>query len=143
MSGNVFNNSEGESMVNASAVLLKDIQRLMISFRVAPTHVNDSNSNLITKGTADACKMSKGIFGSIAIKIVQESLAKYSNIQIKCRMPKGFYYCSNLKIDDSLVPLHLFGLQLKFTADFTLKSKVAIGKPLVELFSYKISGIAL
>jgi len=143
LTAGVFNNSEGESMINASAVLLNDIQRLMISFRVAPTHVNDSNANLIKKGTADACKISKGIIGSVIIKMVQESLTKYSNIQFKCNMVKGFYYMTNAKIDDSLVPLHLFGQQLKFTVDFKLKSKIVIKKPLVEILSLQLTGITL
>jgi len=143
MTASVFNNSEGESLFNSSAFLLEDVARSSLSFRVAPIHINDMNAHLTMEGTADSCKVEKGIFGNVIMKIAQESLAKYSNAKIQCNMPKGFYYSANLKIDDSLMPIHIFGQKFKFIIDLTFKSRVTIGKPLVDIFSFQFKGIAM
>jgi len=143
LTANVFNNSEGESMLNSTLTYLKDVRGLLISFRLSPTDLNDLNAVLSIEGKVDTCKIEKGIFGSFIVKIAQDSLAKYSNMKFLCKMPKGFYYCSNLKIDEMLVPIHLFGQKLKFTFDYTIKTRIGNRKSLVELISCQITGIAL
>jgi len=100
------------------------------------------NAHLTTQGTADACKIEKGILGSVIIKIAQDKLAKYSNMKIKCNVPKGFYYCSNLKLDDKLTPMHLLG-QFNFTIDYKIKIKAENRKPLVDILSCQIVGASL
>jgi len=137
----VFNNSDGDSLLNSTASLLVDLNRISVSFRLSPAVVSSQNVNKIIQGSVDTCKVQKGIFGNFLIKMIQDSMAKYSNFMLQCTMKKGFYYSANLKVEDSFLPLHLFGQQLKFSFQSAIKGKISNKKGFVEVFSYKINGI--
>jgi len=139
----VFNNSNGESMLNSTGTLLKDLKQVTLSYRLSPAAVSDHNVHNIIQGKIDPCKVQKGMFRGFMVRIIQESLSKYSNYKLQCSLARGFYYFTNMKIDDSNLPLHFLGQQIKFAFQYAIKGKISNQKAMVEVYKFKINGIAL
>jgi len=143
MTASVFNNSDGDSKANFSSTILVDFMKALILYRITPPNFNEQDTNNIIQGSFDPCKVSKGVFGGFIIKMLQQSMEKYSNYRFGCGLKKGFYYTANFNLDDSLLPLHIFGQQLKFVGDFNVKVKTTKQKSMVEAFTIKVTGIAV
>jgi len=139
-----FNHSKnGDSLLNVTVSFVVDFSRLAINYHIAPPNINNVNINRMIHGSIDTCKVQQGILGNFVVKMIQTAIDKYSNYRFKCALKKGFYYAYNFKLDDSMLPLHLIGKQMKFIAEFNVKGKVAKTKSMVDIFTWKIYAVAL
>jgi len=141
MTASVFNDSNGDSRINYTTTLLVDLARNLVIFSIAPPE--NQNPNNVVQGNFDPCKVSKGVLGGFVVKMIQDSLDKYSNYKFGCGMKKGIYYGANFNVDDSMMPLHFFGQKLRFVADFNIKAKTTKQKSFVQVFALKVNGIVV
>lgn len=140
----IFNDTNGDIYINATTMQSVEYLKGIMSFTVVgrADAKNTSSERLLFKGTINSCNLSKGIFGNIVSKIVNDLFQRCSNIRIACPQPKGFYYLSNCRLDvERFIPPVLwvtFNRYWEF--DATMKVKLHRNKPMEHFFSTKIKG---
>lgn len=92
------------------------------------------------KAAINVCDIKKGMFGNFIVKIVQESLRKYSNWMFECPQKTGHYYAYNFEVFDNYIPTYFLGRDGYFFLDILGKLKTGKKKMTVNLLSLKILG---
>jgi Protein of unknown function (DUF1091) len=97
----VYNDSQGISRFSGSGTLLREILKVKIGVvSLAKRNGSQEYSQVIFKTEVDLCRMQKGIFGNLAFKILKESFESNSNLDLKCPVKKGFYFCKDFPMLD-------------------------------------------
>lgn len=138
----VFNDTEGLSRVNVTALQKVDFGRILILVVMMGKETPTSDFNkLLIKGTLDSCKVSTGFLGSFVSKMIVDSLAQYSNWTFGCPQKGQYFSGHNFPVFDAVnLPYSLIGLDGDFEVLVNVKVKVARVKSLVAAFSIRIRG---
>jgi Protein of unknown function (DUF1091) len=140
---NVFNDTEGISRANVSAVLLFDLKSVKLAVKVSNRSPGMREFDIVRfQGIVDTCNFQKGFFGNFLIRATAPLIKKYSNYQLVCPVPKGFLYAANIPpIDIKALPQFLLTNEEKctdFELSYLIKGKVA--KKLEHIWSGRLIG---
>lgn len=140
----VFNNSDGISCVNLTALLKVDIARPAFFVTVSIRREGSHEYKLYFKGQFDLCRMQNGTFGGLVMYMVALNFLKYSNFRFDCIQKKRFIYASNFPAFD-IKYLTIFSRKSEdrtpeFEFSFAAKVKVKNRKLPDNIVSAKIYG---
>lgn len=139
----VFNDTEGVSRVNFTLMQIVDFVKVYVSISLLGASDEKSNdyNQQILKGNIDTCSVSKGTMGNFIIKMIADSIKKYSNYRFACPQVKGFYHAHNFNVSaDEHVPYYLIGRGGKFKFSATVKAKIANVKSAANIMSVEFYG---
>lgn len=142
VSMSVFNDTSGVSCFNMSGVLLVDLKKIVFSADVKSSDDDGiSYNNQIMKANADVCTIFKGIVGNFIIRLMTDSVEKYSNLKIQCPMKAKSLYISNFPmVDDTFFPPLLLGRIRKWEISAAVKAATGNVRTLNPVFNIKIRG---
>lgn len=141
----LWNESDGTSRLNISGMVNVNVDRVLPSFSLAfKEDKNDNRFNkILLKGNVDSCKLLGGTFGNFMIKLVVESVKKYSNLTVGCGCKKGAFYVKDLPVPDGTdsLPYHIVGVKGEWQLEISLKAKVK--KTVSNGIRFRIFGVTV
>lgn len=144
---NVFNDTDGLSMLNASGTLKVDLPKPMIYITVLTRSKGSREYQTYSKPTIDVCKVEKGVFGGFIVRTIASNIKNYSNFRFECPLKKQFFYVTNYPVFDikvaSLFLLKNENQSPEFDVTFTIKGKPAGKKSFVNIMTGRITGQVL
>lgn len=138
-----FNDTNGNSLVNASATSFVDVRNVYVSYKVMGKTNEATNTFdfLIFQGTITSCNIARGMNAFFFVKPLLEGFKKYSNFTITCPEEKGTYYVANFPmIDNYIIPpilLGLIGKQRILEVRALMKGKIDNITTMVHLGDFK------
>lgn len=140
----VFNDTDGVSRMNSSAMQLMDFKKVFVHITVMGQSNEASRVYDVTyfKGTIDECNIARGVVGNFIIKMITENLEEYTNFRYVCPQKKGFYYFTNFPApNDKNFPPFLYGKGGSWEVVAVVRAKVENSKAMVHVITMKIYGV--
>lgn len=143
-----YNDTKGASRVNISGMIEIPFSKIKITGEIKSKSLTSKvYDNLIWRQNMDTCNVQKGVIGNFILKAIIDNIHDCSNYKFECPQPTGFFYVANFPIEifSNYIPRSLFGLFMKekpmWQAVIIGKIKMRKSKPLVQLFSWKFTGL--
>lgn len=137
----VFNDTSGLSCFNMSGVLLVDLKKIFFSADIKSSDDGISYNKSIMKANVDVCTIFKGIVGNFIIRLITDSIDKYSNFKIQCPMEAKSLYISKFPmVDDTFFPPLLLGRIGKWEISAAVKAATGNVRTLNSVLSVKLRG---
>ncbi|XP_068144445.1 LOW QUALITY PROTEIN: uncharacterized protein [Drosophila tropicalis] len=91
-----------KSLITAEVKYLEDFDRFNATFRLSMPRPPFNEYHKLIDVTFDVCQFFKGSHRHKFIAITYKSMAKHSNMPMKCPQLKGFYFFRNISIGENL-----------------------------------------
>jgi Protein of unknown function (DUF1091) len=140
----VFNGSDGLSRFNGSFLLEKTLSAVVTTYTIKLRKDSQEYDFVFNQGTVDACKVQRGVVGSIFVKFMMDSITdETSNYRFQCPQLPGFYYLRNFPTMDLRHVPRIFLTRQEWEFTSTVRTKVKGSKKLEFAGTAKVTGFLI
>jgi Protein of unknown function (DUF1091) len=143
-----FNDTDDISRFTLSANVKENLlkEKMTLTMKVK-TDKSKTYDKLLFRTDLEACSGARGGFATFFIPLLNDYVAKYSNVKELCPLKKGFYFIENFAIEGELPRLNFLPTpisdDIRWEATVDLKGRVAKSKALIQGLTFKIYGTAI